>query len=261
VAPEKAAKKGFRLLCYPFRTRISAKHHAFFNTAEKFAIACETGEVQAYRWGSGKIKVLFLHGWQSHSYLWKTYIESLDQSRYTLYAFDAPGHGLSAGKFLTMPSYSDVIQCALREIGPADYIVAHSIGSFAALHAFYVNPRITPSSIVLLSSPGRVQEFFDFFRSQLSLTEKCIGFIVQEFEKLMCASIESFAAAAYASSLQINGLLIHDELDKEISVRHSYEIHEHWKNSVLITTTGKGHNLRSQEVVDMVVGYIKEGKV
>ena len=261
LVPTTAAKKGFNLLCYPFRSKIHPKHRSFFETATQETIVSGRDKVTSYRWGNGDVKILFLHGWQSHSYLWKTYIETLDKSRYTLYAFDAPGHGLSPGNFLTMPHYSTVIQHVIEKIGKVDYVVAHSLASFSMLHACYTNQKIAPSNLILLSSPGSVQEFFDFFQTRLKLTQRCIDLVTYEFEKLMSSPVSSFVAERYAMALKTRGILIHDELDPEISVEHSYSIHKRWRNSVLITTKGKGHNLRSQDVVDLVLRYIETGQV
>jgi alpha-beta hydrolase superfamily lysophospholipase len=141
ATPRVAARHGFALLCHPFRSKLSAKHNFFLDRAQATKISYGNEVIQLYRWGDGKTKILFIHGWQSHSYLWKRYVETLDHSAFTIYAFDAPGHGQSSGNFLTMPTYSQAIEGVLCTIGSVDHIVAHSIGSFALLHRLHESPR------------------------------------------------------------------------------------------------------------------------
>ena len=67
LAPTKAAEKGFLLFCKPLRVPLNQKQKQFFNSAERFSIDHENEKIQGYRWGSGEKKILFLHGWQSHT--------------------------------------------------------------------------------------------------------------------------------------------------------------------------------------------------
>src|SRR5215212_5972456 len=115
IAPKAAGQKGFLLFCRPFRTPITERQKEFFNTADKFNLISGDVSIQAYRWGTGARKIVFLHGWQSHSYRWKAYIDALPKEEYTVYALDAPGHGLSAGSFLSVPVYGALIQQFLLE--------------------------------------------------------------------------------------------------------------------------------------------------
>src|SRR5687767_13245540 len=77
IAPKKAGHKGFQLFCRPFRTPVTEKQMDFLNTAEKFIAQLGGNTIQGYKWGTGEKKLLFLHGWQSHSYRWKPYVEAL----------------------------------------------------------------------------------------------------------------------------------------------------------------------------------------
>lgn len=122
VAPRVAARKGFDLFRHPFRGKLQAHHHAFYDSADKFDFMLHGDTIQAYRWGHGDKKILFLHGWQSHSFRWKHYIEALDKARYTIYAMDAPAHGLSTGRFMSVPQYSEAIEKMIREMGKPDVV-------------------------------------------------------------------------------------------------------------------------------------------
>lgn len=257
VAPEKAAQIGFELFCRPMRVSIREKQKAFFDTAVQETFKYQGIDIQTYRWGSGNKNVLLLHGWQSHSYRWKTYIEAL-RHEYTVFTIDAPGHGLSGGKFLSVPLYSEVIEEQIKRIGNVDTIITHSLGGFSTLYTFYRNPELVANKIVALASPGEAQEFFDFYAKSLRLTDKSTKLITRRFQQVFQRTPEFFSAPGFAESLTIPGLIIHDEDDNETPFYHAERIHHAWKNSKLIKTKGLGHNLKSTEIVKEVVRFVKD---
>src|SRR5690606_11960569 len=124
IAPRTAASHAFNLFCHPFRTRLKPHQHDFLRTAERFHFMHQGIRLQGYKWGNGSRKVLFLHGWQSHTFRWKNYINTLLEQDTTIYAFDAPGHGLSQGRFLSVPHYSEVVEQFVSEQGAMDTVVA-----------------------------------------------------------------------------------------------------------------------------------------
>ena len=99
IAPEQAGRFGLALFCRPFRGKITARQRQFLESGNHFTFSHEKETIAGYSWGSGAKKILLLHGWQSHTYRWKIYVEQLVDQGYTVFAFDAPGHGLSTGTF------------------------------------------------------------------------------------------------------------------------------------------------------------------
>ena len=261
IAPRQAANLGLNLFCYPFRVPISPKQKAFLSTAFQSSFEHKGVKIQTYRWGSGAKNILLLHGWQSHTYRWRRYVESLSTEEYTIHAFDAPGHGMSEGKFLSVPLYSEVIETFISRTGIIDTIVSHSIGSFSALYTFYRKPTLSSHNLVTLASPGEAQEFFDFYTRSLALSKKSINLITDRFEELFQRTPRNFSAPVFASTLKVPGLIIHDEEDDDTSVVHSRRIHEAWKTSRLIMTKGFGHNLRSEVVVNEVVNFVRRPSI
>jgi pimeloyl-ACP methyl ester carboxylesterase len=258
IAPGKAARMGFSLFCYPFRTKLTDKHKAFLFSAERSTLEHGGETIQVYKWGSGEHVVLMLHGWQSHTFRWKSYVESLDTTKYTIYALDAPGHGLSSGKFMTVPLYSEVVELFLNKVGKVDTVVSHSIGSFTAIYTFYRLAHLSPTSIIALAPPGEAEDFFNFYTKTLGLSVKTVKLIVDYFEAQIKKAPSYFSAHKFAATLTSKGLLIHDEEDMDTSVENSKRIHSQWKNSSLLITKGYGHNLRSEHVIRQVVDFVEE---
>jgi hypothetical protein len=258
ISPKRAGRIGFLLFCRPFRSPLSQKQREFLNSAEKFTIQSDDVLVQGYRWGSGPKKVLFLHGWQSHTYRWKAYIDALSRDEYTVYALDAPGHGLSGGNFLSVPVYSELIQQFLLELGEVHTIVGHSVGGFSLLYTFYRYPLLSVNRIILMAPPGEATDFINFYRATLSLSAWAMRYITNHFKDTYQVGPDYFSTGKFAASVNVNGLIIHDIGDLEAPYHYAKVIHQNWKRSRLITTEGFGHNLKSPSVVKEVVKFIEE---
>jgi pimeloyl-ACP methyl ester carboxylesterase len=256
IAPRVAGRHGFQLFCRPFRTPVNSKQRAFFSTAHQFIVEHEGLRLQGYKWGQGKTKVVFVHGWQSHSYRWKLYIDSLPKDTYTIFALDAPGHGLSSGNFLSLPLYADVLKKFIADIGEVDTAVGHSLGSVCLLYSVVTNPSLSVNRLALMAPPGEVTDFMDFFRTSLNLSSKTMKCIYEYFQQRYGVTPEYFSAPKFAASLNQTGIIIHDEEDNETPYHHAIRIHQAWKNSSLISTKGFGHNLKSHEVVEIIQRFV-----
>ncbi|MBY0434036.1 MAG: alpha/beta hydrolase [Cyclobacteriaceae bacterium] len=257
VAPARAARKGFALFCRPFRGKLLDHHIAFLNTAQKFEVALGSETIQAYRWGTGDKNILLLHGWQSHSFRWKNYVDALDKTQFSIYSFDAPGHGLSTGNFLTVPHYSEAVVAIAKKIGKLHTVIGHSLGGFTGIYTFYHRPSLAPKKMVAMAPPGEATEFVEFFQQALGLSNRCITLVVAHFEKTVNNLPAFFSAPRFAGSLPFPGLIIHDEEDTETLVVNSKKIHAAWTDSQLILTRGKGHNLKSVDVLKDVVRFVE----
>lgn len=258
IAPTYAGKIGFQIFCRPFRSTIQPYHHKFLSTAEKKSFDHNGVAIQTYRWGAGNKKILFLHGWQSHTFRWKNYIELFSPEEYTCYSIDAPGHGLSEGSFLTAPLYSDVIEKMIHRHGSFDAVIAHSLGAFTTLYTLYRLPLLPIKKLVLLAPPGDATEFTRFYQQSLDLTDRTMKFIRRHFEDVIGERVDFFNAPKFAIAATQHGLIIHDEDDQETHLNNSKAIHAAWPKSRLHITKGLGHNLKSPAILEEVVLFVKD---
>ncbi len=256
IAPEKTGEIGFNLFCHPVRPALSDKHKQFLLDAKWQSLTIQGQQIQVYKWGKGPARVLFAHGWQSHSYRWKPYIEQMDLETYTIYAVDAPAHGLSTGKSVTVPYYGEVVHVLGKLVGTFHAMVGHSFGSFTLLYTLKQYPDMQPRKLILLAPPASASDFLDFYKEILQLSDRTMQLTVDHFTQKLEKSPDYFKAADFAETLRVGGLLIHDQEDKETPVENSEEIHAVWPASELVITEGFGHNLRSPEVVKRVVSYL-----
>lgn len=258
VSPSRAAQKGFLLFCRPFRVPTSDKQRAFFNSADKLNLEHEGYSIQGYRWGHGPKKILFLHGWQSHTYRWKAYVQALPKDQYSIYSLDAPGHGQSSGNFLSVPLYSSLIAQFIRQHGDVHTVVGHSLGGFSLLYTLYLEPLLPIDRVVLLAPPGEASEFISAFQRTLGVSDRTVKLVIEQFAQRYQVTPEFFSARRFAEKVKVKGLIIHDKDDREAPYHHVLPLAQAWEHSRLITTKGFGHNLKSTTVVKEVVDFIAD---
>jgi len=257
VHPKMLQKKGFALFCNPFAHKVKPHQMQFLEKGIAEVIDFENYKIQTYKWGNGSKKILMVHGWASHSFRWKKYVEHLLQHDFTVYALDAPAHGLSTGKLIHVVVYAKVMALFLQKKPEVNAIVSHSIGGFAT--TYYLNHYKTNNieKVVIMGAPGEATDFFDFYKKTLSLSSRSVTIIIKEFQQRLGQLPSYFSTAKFADNLTIPALIIHDKGDLATNHHYSIRLNKHWKNSQLILTEGLGHDLKSKEVIQTVVNFVK----
>lgn len=258
VKPSLLKQKGYELFCNPFSRKVLPHHLKFLETAEMFQFQFEGKNVQAYKWGNGSKKVLLIHGWASNTFRWKKIIEKMKEDDFTIYAFDAPAHGLSEGKILNLLIYKNCLDAFLREIATVDYAIAHSVGGFALQYALHDNKEIDIKKAVIMGAPGEASDFFVFYKNLLSLNAKSMKLIIEQFKHELGYYPSYFSAKEFSKDIEIPILLIHDKDDKDTDSKYTETLSEVIKNSRLLLTEGLGHNLKSKELDYEIINFIKE---
>jgi pimeloyl-ACP methyl ester carboxylesterase len=150
-----------------------------------------------------------------------------------------------------------VLETVINLLGPFDAIVSHSLGSFAALYTFYRKGSASVRELVITGTPGEVNEFLAYYQNTLGLSRRANRIIRQTFHRILDQTPDYYSARRFASVLDIPGLIIHDQEDRETPIHHAEAIHRVWPGSTMITTGGLGHNLRSPQVVKRIVDYLR----
>ena len=258
VHPKKLKKDGFLLFCNPFARKVKPHQLEFLQKGISEVLDLEGFQIQTYKWGSGSKKILLIHGWSSHSFRWKNYIEHLLKNDFTVYALDAPAHGLSSGKSIHVVLYAKVIAAFLKINSEIKFVISHSIGGFATTYFLDHYKTHNLEKVVIMGAPGEASDFFDFYKQTLGLTSKSLQLIIDEFHAQLGKTPSYFSSARFAESITIPALIVHDKNDLATNYNYSIRLNKHWKNSELILTEGLGHDLKSKELIKKVIDFIKD---
>jgi pimeloyl-ACP methyl ester carboxylesterase len=87
---------------------------------------------------------------------------------FEILAFDAPAHGRSSGKKITVVTYKDLIKYILTNYGPVQHFIAHSLGGLALAMALEEWPHDDSYKVVLIApaveSTTAIDSFFNFLK-------------------------------------------------------------------------------------------------
>ncbi|MGB5237258.1 MAG: alpha/beta hydrolase [Flavobacteriaceae bacterium] len=254
--PKLAAEKAFTLFCTPRKGKVLEIQSSFLDAAKHKSLEVGGMCLQTYIWPGKRETVLLLHGWESNSFRWKNLIEHLIEADFNVLAFDAPAHGGSTGKIFNVPLYAECTDRIIGEFNPT-YIVAHSVGGTAAVYHQYQYGQGSVKKLVTIGSPSELEEIMAHYQDMLKFNNRVLNALDKYFQNHFGFGIEGFSTSKFASELLLEGLLIHDELDKIAPVTSSERVHANWKNSRLVLTRGLGHSLHQREINLQIVDFLK----
>ena len=258
-SPQKAAKKAFALFCTPQRGK-QQKPSAIIKKAELISFNMNNLAIYGYRWNhpSSK-KVLIAHGFESSARNFDGFIPALTDKGYEIIAFDAPAHGQSEGKEITLPIYVQTLQHIVSAYGPFDAYIAHSFGGLAVAHLLETVPHNENTRIVLIAPATETTTAIDGFFRLLLLNGK----VRQAFDKLVMdksgIAPEYFSIRRAMQNISANVLWMHDEQDDITPFRDVEKVkNDNHPHITFIISNGLGHRkiYRDRQTVNHILHFL-----
>ncbi|MDC8005330.1 alpha/beta hydrolase [Aureisphaera galaxeae] len=257
VFPKWNADFSFNLLCKVKRVGISEKGKEFFEDAEQTFLEVDGHSAVLHKWGQGPKTVLFLHGWLSNSQRWRNFVDHLDLSEYTVYAVDAPGHGMAKGKYLNLEVYRQSLRQALELTGPVDTLVCHSLGSLATAYAHLEADGLPIKKYVITGAPSGMDAIFVYFEELLGLSNKAIANLEGKINSILKLPHGEVSMKHFFKKVQDPLLVIHERNDRVTPFRAIESALNGNKVIQTYFTEGNDHNLKTPDVIDRVITFIK----
>lgn len=253
---KKATKKAFNIFCTPLKGKAKPRHQDFFDTSLQERHQINEHQIATYHWkGEGKT-ILLLHGWESNSFRWKNLVEKLKEKNYNIIAVDAPSQGNSTGKYLNVPVYTECVKHIINIYKPS-ILVGHSLGGMTSIYYQYKNQNPTINKIIALGPPSELSIFIKAFKETLRLSDNFIKKLESYIYQTFNFYPKDFSIAKFASTLNVDGLLILEKYDHLAPYKYSKPIAENWENCSLIVVENIGHSLQGEKVDNLVLQHIK----
>ena len=259
ISKKKAAAQAFELFCTPF-LRNRKKIPPIFKEAENLEFTLHNQKVKGWRWNHpASKKAMIIHGFESTVLNFDRYIKPLIRKNYEVIAFDAPGHGRSAGKKITAPLYKEMILQIDRKFGPIHSFMAHSFGGLAVSLALEeINDR-ADQKLVLIAPATETSTAIDSFFRFLRLDNE----IRIEFEKIIQRKggqpSNWYSIRRAMRNIRATVLWFHDEDDDTTPLTDVFKVREeNYPHIRFVITKGLGHrriyreNKVSREVIDFM---------
>ncbi|MBA2459046.1 MAG: alpha/beta fold hydrolase [Gemmatimonadales bacterium] len=258
VAPGVAARWAETIFCTPPRSPLRTAEEAFVATGARFTVRWEDEELAAWEWGQGPT-VLLVHGWGGRAGRLTELAKALVDAGFRVVGYDAPAHGLSSGRFASLPEFARALRAVSDAVGSVYAVVGHSLGGAAVSLALH--DGLAASRVVLLAPPADVVVFSHAFASQVGLPERAHAAMRHNLETRLRMRWEDLHIPTLAPRLRVPALLIHDRDDSDVPYGHAEEITRAWPDARLVATAGLGHRaiLRDQAVLRATVEFLREG--
>ena len=257
IAPIWGARFAFNLLCKVRRAGVSEKGKAFFEKAIQHTLLLEKNSAVLHKWGSGPKNILFLHGWESNSQRWLPYYNLLEKEKYTIYALDAPGHGMSKGDKLNLEVFRQAIEASLEHIGPIDTVIGHSLSNTAMGYCYGIRPDVDVNKFIVMGAASGMDAVFTYFKEILGLSNRSVSNLSKKVNTIFKTPHQEVKLMSFFKKVTQPVLVIHDKNDPVTPFEPIEKaLKKHPKINSYITN-GLKHDLKAEEVYTKVAAFIE----
>jgi len=244
------------LMTTTWRPRAPMREVETRRTALPVDVQLNGTRLAAMQWGEGPAVVL-AHGWNGRGTQLGAFVGPLCRRGYRVVAFDAPGHGRTAGHRTTLTAFADSITAVAGAVGPVHAVIGHSAGALAAMLAQVAG--LQAGRLVLLAPSSGPHDWVEELATQLRLGNDVKQRIIDRIEDHM-ARWPSIRSPDVARSVDAPMLVCHDRDDPHVDWESARAIAAAAPQAALVTTQGLGHHriLRDPDVVDRVVDFVDD---
>jgi pimeloyl-ACP methyl ester carboxylesterase len=257
ASPDLAARWAARLFCSPPRRPISERMAAWLRDGQRFNVTIGRRRVGAWTWGERGPGVLLVHGWGSRGARFVDLGGALLAAGHRVVTFDAPGQGVSQGRLSSGPEFARAAIAVAAAVGPVSAVVGHSLGGFAS--ALAMHRGLTSRRAVFISPSANVNSYSAQFAALLGVTAPVMSSMRARLARRLDFSWSGMDVPAFAPSMRVPLLVIHDRDDREVRLSDGAAIAQTWPGAELVTTTGLGHHriVSDAEVIANVVSFLR----
>jgi len=259
VAPGLAARQAISLFTTT-RAKDAGDEDLLPLGARRFDVSGAPGIRGGYLWGAEAAPTaLLVHGWGSDSRVMQGLIAPLRARGYRVAAFDAPGHGVSAGNHTTLPEFTAATEAVLDALGDVRVVVAHSLGSIVAAAA--VTRRLgLPIEFLVLIAPARtLGGILDrWAAAELGLRKQIVERMHRELSRYDGLPLSYWDIVGLGGKLACPIMVIYDPEDVVVPPRDAESIAASLSGTRLELVPGHGHVglLMAPAVHDLVTAFV-----
>jgi len=251
-----AARMALYLFSKPLKGGINEDQSDFLGSSFREEILVNNIPVMTYRWLGKNKTILLAHGWESNAARWRYLIEPLNKLNYNVIALDAPAHGRSGSNRFNAILYADFIKAVTKKFNP-DIVIGHSVGGMATAFSQNKHEITNIKKLILLGAPSEYTDVLKRYYKMMGYSKRTSNAINNLIQTRFNAEPISFSTARYLESLEIEGLIIHDEEDNVIPYSDALKINKSFKNSRLITTNGFDHSMIDESISNHIYEFLE----
>lgn len=242
LSKKKAAEAAFDFFITP-QSRLTKALPPVFKKAERVNFHFDGLKMQGFRWNHpSEKKVLILHGHESSILNFDHYVQPLVHKGYEVLAFDAPAHGISAGRKINALDYKNFILEVIKLYGPVTSFISHSFGGLALSLALEETKHDASWKVVFIAPATESTRAIDNFFGFLKLDEE----VRKEFDQLITNANNHppswYSVSRAAANIKAQVLFLQDKQDKLTPLDDVRPIiDKNYPNFRFVISDGLGH--------------------
>ena len=187
-------------------------------------------------------KVLIAHGFESSSQVFEDYIAVLLEKGYEVVAFDAPAHGRSGGRRVTIPKYVGVLRVIEQNYGPFNAYIGHSLGGLALALFLETSSHNENTRLVLIAPAVETATALQTFARVLHLEPTLVKDIDDYIQETGGQHVAWYSLRRAVHNIHARILYLQDEDDKITPSREARNIERDGHAAIrFVFTKGLGH--------------------
>jgi pimeloyl-ACP methyl ester carboxylesterase len=259
LMPQRTVRQAARLFSTPFASsRIRAQAALADGSMRRGDMLIDGRRIATYLWGDpySQPYALMAHGWSSFGLRFQPWVPYLRAMGLAVVAFDQPGHGLSDGRYCTLPDFVDTASAVGQRFGPAALAVGHSLGAAAVVLAQDLAWRA--DRLILLAPAADMAAATDRFFRLVRLGVHLRTPFFEWHRQQTGISPQDLQVHRHLPALGQPGLVVHDMDDCDVPWAEGERCVRHWRDARLLTTQGLGHHhvVDAPEVIGAALAFI-----
>ena len=258
LSPALANRLSIKLFFTPLKYTPPDKEKEIGAKANTYFIEVGGRKIQIYTWGAGPV-VLLAHGWAGRGTQFRKIIPALEAEGFMAVSFDGPAHGNSEGRMTNISEFAAVMDALVKKAGKPKAIIAHSFGGVASLYA--IMNGLAVDKLINIASPTIADDIINNYQRAMNASVATGAAFKSYIKKSTGKSFEEFSALYSVAHLPhpLDLLLIHDEKDLDVTMKHPEAMMKTYPSAHLLKTTGLGHSriLRDEKVIATCIQFIQ----
>jgi pimeloyl-ACP methyl ester carboxylesterase len=263
ISPQYAAKEALTLFSTPHQ-RSRKPMPEVFDRAEQLQLDLDGISLQGYRWNHpSEKKALLIHGFESTVFNFEHYVAPLLEQGYEVLAYDAPAHGRSGGRTITLPQYVRMLERIDRTHGPLDAFLAHSFGGLALSQFLEQRPEEVKLRAVLIAPATETTTALRSFLDLVRLGGRTRKVFLELLERKAGVPPQHFSVTRAMAHIGARVLWVHDEEDDITPYSDTLAVREAaYPNVRFLVTRGLGHRriYRDDSVRRSILSFLDPGR-
>jgi pimeloyl-ACP methyl ester carboxylesterase len=232
---------------------------SIFDIATRTDLTVHGRRLAVWKWGEGP-SALLVHGWGSRAARLGSFVAPLTAAGFSVIAFDAPGHGASAGRLSSLPQFMAAARASGDRFGPIEALVAHSMGGAASTLA--IRRGLPVRRAVFLAPSSDPAGYVERFGAILRLSPEILDGMKLTLERRFAIAWKDFDVVAAARKMTSPLLVVHDREDRDVPWTDGESIATAWPGAQFVVTEGLGHRriVHDPSVVSRAVAFLSVGE-